>query len=149
MLALFALGSLVSGLAYGAVQWHAPPGRRFAVAVALLGAGTLPLALASSIPVLAAVLFVAGLGISPMVVAGFSLVEVVMPAHRLTEGLTWATSALNLGGALGAGAAGAAVDAAGGQRAFLVSVACGAAAVAVVLAGTRWLRTPAPTGVLS
>lgn len=137
VLALFAFGSMVAGLAWGTVHWQGPGGRRFVVAVVLLAAGVVPFALATSILVLALVMAVAGLAISPMIVSGFGLVEETVPNARLTEGLTWATTGVGLGVAIGAGAAGFVIDAAGARPAFLVTLACGASAATIVLLGAR------------
>lgn len=137
VLALFAFGSMVAGLAWGTVHWQGPGGRRFVVAVVLLAVGVVPFALATSILVLALVMAVAGLAISPMIVSGFGLVEETVPNARLTEGLTWATTGVGLGVAIGAGAAGFVIDAAGARPAFVVTLACGASAATIVLLGAR------------
>jgi hypothetical protein len=149
VLGALALGSMLSGLAYGAMTFRASPSARFVVGVVLLGVGTLPFALVTTVPALTVVMFVAGLAISPMVVSGFGVIDATVPTARLTEGLTWVTTAINLGAAGGAAAAGAAVDAAGAHRAFIVTVAFAAAAVVLTFAGRRaLLRTPsAPTPV--
>ncbi len=149
VLALFALGSMLAGLAYGAIRWRSRPGPRFLVAVALLTAGTVPMALAPTVPVLGLVMFLAGFAISPMIVAGFALVEVLVPPGRRTEGLTWAITGLNLGVAGSAAVAGIAIDAYGAQRAFLVAVACGVVAVTIAVTGARELVRDAPPGVSS
>jgi predicted MFS family arabinose efflux permease len=141
VLAIFAFGSMVAGLGYGAVRWRAPAGRRFVVAALLLSVGVVPFAFATTLPVLAVALGVAGLAISPMIVAGFALVQETVPAARLTEGLTWTTSGIQLGASAGAALSGPAIDRYGAHPAFGVSVAFAAAAVAVVAAGAAVVRT--------
>jgi MFS family permease len=140
VLATWAFGSLLAGLAYGAVQWRVPAGRRFLLAVLVLAAGVAPLLLVQSLPQLAGFLFVAGFAISPMIIGGNGVVQELVAPSRLTEGLTWVASAIGVGMAVGAAIAGAAVDAFGAQRAFAVPVYSGAVAAAIVLAGARWLR---------
>jgi predicted MFS family arabinose efflux permease len=137
-----ALGSMISGLAYGAMTLRSPAARRFVVAVLLLAAGTVPFALVTGVVALGVALFVAGLAISPMVVSGFGLVETLVAPSRLTEGLTWLTTTINLGAAAGAATAGAAVDRFGAHRAFLVTVCFGAASALLALAGRTTLSRP-------
>lgn len=139
VLAAFALGSMLAGLGYGAVQWRSRLQYRFLAAVALLAAGTVPMALAGSVPVLTAVMFLAGFAISPMVVAGYALVGVLAPTGRLTEALAWTTTGINIGYAGLVAVSGIAIDAYGASRAFLVTVACGVVSVGIALTGRRWL----------
>ena len=143
VLAVYALGSLLAGLAYGTVAWRAGAGRRFALGGLGFAAGVGLLALVSALDaldrvvVLAALLFVAGSAISPMLIAGTALVgELVAPA-RLTEGLTWISTSLGLGVAAGAALGGAWVDAAGARSALVLPALCGALAAAVVVAAWR------------
>jgi MFS family permease len=144
VLASFALGSLIAGLGYGAIHWRTPPGRRYLFGVALLSVGVVPVALVTSVPALVVVMFLAGFAISPMIIAGNALVQDIVPARRLTEGLTWVSTAIGLGTAVGAAVSGATIDAYGAHRAFLVTVAAGLLATATALVGARWLRPPAP-----
>lgn len=145
VLALWALGSAVSGLAYGAVRWRGALPRRFLLTVVLLAAGTLPLTLVGSLGALAAVMLLVGVTISPVMVAGNALVERVVPASRLTEGLSWVTSGLGLGYAALTTLSGPVIDAHGASRAYLLTLACGVLSVAVTGAGMRWLTPGRPT----
>lgn len=135
VLGTFAFGSMLSGLAYGAIRWRAGARKRFALAVVALAVGTLPFAFVTTLPLLGGVMFLAGLAISPMIVAAFGLVEEVLPSSRLTEGLTWCTTSLNLGVAGGTALCGPLIDAHGASRAFLVTTGCGIAAALVALLG--------------
>lgn len=148
VLALYALGSLLAGLVYGVVQWRTSSERRFVLVVALLAVGTVPMTLAGSLPVLAAAMFLAGLAISPVIVTGYALVESLVPAGRLTEGLTWATTGLSLSYAASTAVAGMVVDAYGARRAFLLPLACGLVAAGVAVCGRRRLRSPSPAPAL-
>jgi predicted MFS family arabinose efflux permease len=73
-----------------------------------------------------------------------SIVERLVPAHRLTEGMTWLLAGLNVGVAMGAAGAGQIVDIAGARAGFGVAVT-GAALVVIT---TLWVhqRLPATTG---
>ena len=89
LLALFATGSMLAGLAYGAREWRAPPDFRFLVAMAALCAGTLPILFADGILAMALSVAVAGVGIAPALIASSTLVEELVPRASLVEGLTW------------------------------------------------------------
>jgi MFS family permease len=143
VLALFATGSLVAGLWYGTVRWRVPVHRRFVAGVVLLAAATLPLPLASGVAVLAALVFAGGFAISPALIAGFGLLDRLVPERVRTEGLAWFSTGIGVGLAVSSSITGQVVDAAGGRTALGVTVASGLFAVSVVLAGARWLR-PAP-----
>jgi predicted MFS family arabinose efflux permease len=112
-----------------------------------MAAALLPLPFIGSVPILAVVMFVAGLAISPTLIAGFSLVESEVPASRLTEGLAWISTALNIGVALGAAVAGPVVDAAGASPGYLVALTGGLLATAACLIGSALDRTMARESV--
>ena len=88
MLALFATGSMLAGLAYGASEWRTPPGLRFLLATAALCVGTVPILLADGIVAMALSVAIAGVGIAPALISSSTLVEVMVPRAALTEGLT-------------------------------------------------------------
>jgi predicted MFS family arabinose efflux permease len=140
ILAGFAFGSLLAGLGYGSVQWRWGAGRRFRLGVVLLAAGVWPVLLVQNLPQMAAIVFVAGFAISPMLISGNALVQELVDPARLTEGLTWMVSGIGIGVSAGAALAGAMVDAVGAQHAFAVPVAAGTLAAVLVLACSRWLR---------
>ena len=140
VLAVFALGSLLAGLGYGSVQWQWPAGRRFRLGVVLLALGVVPLLFVQSLPQMAGVVFIAGFGISPMLISGNALVQELVEPTRLTEGLTWTVSGIGIGVSAGAALAGAGVDAVGAQGAFAVPVSAGILAAVLVLLCSRWLR---------
>ena len=87
-------------------------------------------------------LFVAGLTIAPTMVTTMALVEQHVPRAKLTEGMTWTSTGLAVGVALGSSAAGWVVDAAGAGRGYAVP---GAAGVARGAGGVPRLP-PAPAG---
>lgn len=133
LLAVWAVGSLLSGIVVGSLR----PGRarwQFRVGAVALTGTMATTTLAGSPPVLATLLFCSGFAISPTMIASVALVEQTVPSTRLTEGMTWMTTGLAVGIAPGAAATGAVVDAAGASASFWVPVAGGA--VAAVLAWT-------------
>jgi MFS family permease len=144
VLALLAGGSLLSGLGYGAVTWRTPSARRFVLGVTVLALLTGPLLFAPAVPALAALVFVAGFAISPALIAGFGLLEQLVPAPSRTEGLAWFSTGLGLGLAAAASLAGQVVDASGARAAFGVTVAAGALAALVAMAGARTFSRAGP-----
>lgn len=144
VLATYSLSSLASGLLYGTVSWRAGPTRRFVVAVVVFALGALPLLAVPSVGWLFAALFLSGFTISPVLIAGSALVQQAVAASRLTEGLTWVSTALGVGVAAGAAASGSWVERSGAASALAVPViaAVGAAAIALVVTprGARPVR---------
>jgi MFS family permease len=122
VLAAIALGSGVSGLAYGAVGWRADLLDRFRVQALVFA--VLPAALLATVnvPVLAVASFVLGIGIAPALIAAFGLVQEIVPARALTEGLSWISTGLNVGYGAGAALVGGIADAQGARGAFLLVV---------------------------
>ena len=139
VLASFALGSLLAGVAYGSVSWRWPAGRRFVLGVVMLAVGVVPVMLVEEVVLLAVVVFVAGFTISPMLISGNALVPELVAPGRLTEGLAWVSTAIGVGVSAGSAVSGVLVDAVGAHRAFVVPVAAGALAAVVALAGSRSL----------
>ena len=78
----------------------------------------------------------AGVGIAPTLISGFSLVERMVPAAAVTEGLTWATTGLVVGFSVSTWLAGRLVDSAGVPWAFSVATVSGALALL-----SCWRRT--------
>lgn len=140
LLALVAAGSFLAGLIYGTRGWRWPLDKRFLASVVVLWAGTIPLVFASSVALMAPAAALAGVAIAPTLIAGFTLVQRLVPSGALTEGLNWTITALGVGAAGGAWTAGLIADSAGGRTAFLVAVAAGAAAVIVAACGRSSLR---------
>jgi MFS family permease len=141
LLALVAGGSLLAGLAYGTRGWRWPLDKRFVASVIVLCAGTVPLALAPSVALMAPAATLAGVAIAPTLIAGFTLVQKLVPSEALTEGLNWTITALGAGAAVGACTAGLIADSAGGRIAFLVAVVAGGTAVIMAAWGRASLHT--------
>ena len=140
VLAVFALGSMIAGLTYGARHFTSPASRRFVIGMAALGPGVSLFLLADSLWVLAIVMFVAGLAIAPTVITGNGLVQDMVGRHQLTEALTWVGTSIGIGASLGASVAGARVDAAGADAGFLITVGAAWFATLLTLAASRTLR---------
>lgn len=133
ILACFAAGSLISGLIYGSQNWVKPVNTRFVIGAIALGIGVIPLMFITSVPVLAAVMFIAGFAIAPTLISGNALVQEFVAPGRLTEGLTWVGTALGIGVALGSSAAGSIIDEFGARGGFASSAVAAALVVALTL----------------
>ncbi len=134
LLAVWALGSLVAGLASGAIAWRQGPLVRLRWGALGMVAAMAPLVLVPSIPVMGLVLLVGGLAISPTLIAAMSLAERVLPATRLTEGMMFLQTGIALGLAPGAALAGVVIDEVGASEAYLVSFGGGLLALVAALA---------------
>ncbi|WP_030799111.1 MFS transporter [Streptomyces sp. NRRL S-337] len=140
VLAVYALGSCVAGAVFGLLHLKGHPSRRWVIGVCAMAVSMVPLQLVGSLPLLAVALFVAGLSIAPTMVTTMALVEEHVPRSKLTEGMTWTSTGLAVGVALGSSAAGWVVDAAGAERGYLVPGASGVLAALVAFAGYHRLR---------
>ncbi|MFC9650630.1 MULTISPECIES: MFS transporter [unclassified Streptomyces] len=145
VLAVYALGSCLAGVVFGLLHLTGPPARRWLVGICVMALSMIPLQLAGNLPFLAVALFVAGLSVAPTMVTTMALVEAHVPRTKLTEGMTWTSTGLAVGVALGSSAAGWVVDAAGAEAGYGVPVAAGAAAAVVAFLGFRRLRGPVPS----
>jgi MFS family permease len=144
VLAIWGLGSLVGGLVYGALHRSIP-------AFLLLGAlsvATIPMAFAPSVWPLAALAFLSGLPCAPTIIATVDQVSRIVPEAARGEAMGWHGSFMTAGSALGAPAAGVAIDHWGWGAGF-VGVSLVGLGVAVVGAGAththRRLRAQAMT----
>ncbi len=145
VLGTYALGSAVGGLWYGSRHWHAPLERRFVITLGCMAAGVMTFWFQPSLATMVGVIFVAGLTISPTLIAGYGLIERQSPADRRTEGMSWLSSAISVGVAAGSPVAGHLIDAHGASWGYLFAAGCGLAALATALAGRGRLR-PGPAG---
>ena len=126
---------MILGIVIGAMKLKMPLARQFAIAIAVVAATTLLLPFVGSVPMLALALFTSGVAISPTFITAFGLVERRVPPAKLTEGITWVSTGIGIGMAIGSFASGSVIDAFGASNGFWVSVAAGAIAVATALAG--------------
>ena len=83
-------------------------------------------------------------GIAPTLITGYSLIDQLAPPQRRTECMTWLSSAIGVGLAIGAPAAGRLIDLSGARAGYLLAAAFGAAVFVTGLAGLGRLRTPPP-----
>lgn len=144
LLAVYAGGSFVAGLIFGARHWSTPLFRRIQILLALVLVTAAPMALAPNIATLALVLLLAGVAVSPTLITLVALVEDLVPAARLTEGMVIETTGAAVGITAGSAVAGWLIDRSGAHTAYLVPVAGSALALLTALLGSRWLRPGDP-----
>ena len=149
LLALCSVGGVVGGLVYGRRSWSLPLGRRLTL-LAVAGAGCYALpALAPLLPVAAPALLAAGAFGDTLLITSYLLVDERVPEGVRTEAGAWVNTGYNLGSALGSGAAGVLLDAAGHRAVLLTAAAvAGAGALGAVASGRGTLHSPpaAPWG---
>ena len=143
VLAVYALGSCLAGMVFGLLHFSGRASRRWLLGICAMAFSMIPLQLAGSLPLLAVALFVSGLAVAPTMVTTMALVEAHVPRTNLTEGMTWISTGLAVGVALGSSAAGWVVDAAGARAGYAVPAAAGAVAAVVAFLGYRRLLQPA------
>lgn len=136
MLAIWAFGSLVSGIVSGAVQPRAGNAARFRWGMLALGLSMLPLPFVDGFATFAVFLFLSGFAISPTLIAGCALFRQAVPASRITEGITWFSTGLGAGLAPGAVLVGIVVDRFGASASFWVPAAAALLGAAVALASS-------------
>ncbi|MEU5099133.1 MFS transporter [Streptomyces sp. NPDC020996] len=144
VLALYAAGSCVAGIVFGLLRFKGAAARRWLLGVCATAVSMIPLLLVGNLPFLAVALFVSGLSIAPTMITTMSLVEEHVPRAQSTEGMTWVSTGLAVGVALGSSVAGWVIDAAGARAGYGVPAVSGAVAVTVGFLGYRRLSRPAP-----
>jgi MFS family permease len=138
LLALWAVGSMVGGLAFGGSGAGRPAERRLVGLLGLVAAGIAVLALVTGRLQLGAGMVAAGLGIAPAIACLYLLIDRLAPQGTVTEAFTWVNSAFGTGIAAGNASGGALVHRAGTDAVFLLAAAAVVAAALLVR-----LRRPA------
>lgn len=139
LLAVWALGSLISGVISGGLAFRRDAATRYRLGILALALLMLPLPLVDGLLPLGVLLFLAGFAISPTMIAAMSWIESAVPAGRLNEGMTVFTTGLVAGIAPGAAVVGVVIDAYGASASFWVPAAAGltGAAIAFATSGRR------------
>jgi len=121
-LSAYALGSLLTGIAYGLGYWKTPLPRQLVLVSGLFVLTTLPYFFITNIWNLTLVCFIAGATCSPSIIIALGLVENLVPKDRLTESMTWALVSPTIGMAGGFALTGWIVDKIGPEQAFYITV---------------------------
>jgi len=132
MLGAFSLGSLMAGVAAGAMVWRHGPLPRARTGIGILAAGTVSLPFLPGLVVVTIALFLTGTALAPTLIALFSLIEASVPRERLNEAMGFVQTGMSAGIAPGAWLAGVVADDHGGSAAYWV---CTVSALLAALAG--------------
>jgi MFS family permease len=141
ILGTYALGSATGGLWYGSRQWRAAVEKRFALTLTLTVLGVATFWAQPNLVTLTCGIYLCGLTIAPTLIAGFSLLEAQAKPGRRTEAMSWLSSGIAVGLAVGASVVGFVIDAHGPRLGYAFAALCGAACAVTCLAGLRRLRT--------
>ncbi|CAN5192487.1 MFS transporter [soil metagenome] len=139
LLAVWALGSAVGGLWFGAKHLRMSLPRQYRWGLLAIAIGFTPLAAAQNLWMMGGLLFLAGTAIAPVITVQNSLIAELAPARATTEAFTWLTTVVFGASALGAAAAGLLVERSGGVVLVLLLAALSAFAAAGIasVAGGR------------
>ena len=140
ILGTYALGSATGGLWYGSRQWRAAGENRFALTLTLTVLGVATFWAQPNLVTLTCGIYLCGLTIAPTLIAGFSLLEAQARPGRRTEAMSWLSSGIGVGIAVGASVVGFVIDAHGPRLGYAFAALCGAASAVTCLAGLRRLR---------
>ncbi|WET77010.1 MFS transporter [Amycolatopsis sp. QT-25] len=133
VVSVYAVGSAISGLVFGTLKLAVTPPRLLLIGTAGTAASVMPLLVVDGVVSLCAVVFVAGFFFSPTMIVVMGMIEKIVPAEKLTEGMTWAITGLSIGVALGAAVSGEIVDRFGPDGGFAVAVAAGGLIILIAL----------------
>lgn len=144
--AIWALGSLIAAFINGVQHWKISAKSRYIFFTIALAIFTLPLLLAAklfpgNLLMLSIALFLNGIFIAPLIVAGYTAAENLVEENQVTETLAWILSGLILGGALPGAITGHIIDTTGAQTAFIVPViAMGISILTLIFYFKVWLN---------
>ena len=144
--AIWALGSLIAAFINGAQHWKISAKSRYIFFTIALAIFTLPLLFAAklfpgNLLMLSIALFLNGIFIAPLIVAGYTAAENLVEENQVTETLAWILSGLILGGALPGAITGHIIDTTGAQTAFIVPViAMGISILTLIFYFKVWLK---------
>jgi MFS family permease len=140
LITVWALGSVIGGLWYGARTWRSSVEKRFLILMVLLALGSAPLPFAPSIGVMGVLLLFTGFALAPLATTEYALVARLAPAGTQTEAYSWQIVANVMGAAAGSLIAGLLAEVVSVEWALATAgIACAAGGV-VAVAGRRTLR---------
>jgi hypothetical protein len=111
LVAVWSAGSILGGLWYSGRTFRTPPHRQYGILMCANVFGFGSLLLATDLPTLGVLLFLAGLVISPTTAVEYTLVTALAPPGTETEVFTWSGTAVYLGFAGSSALAGSALSA--------------------------------------
>ncbi|MDP9026480.1 MAG: MFS transporter, partial [Actinomycetota bacterium] len=141
LLGVWALGSVMSGVVFGAVRWRVSVRRRLLIGSVGIALGACLTALASgSLATLGVALFIAGLANSPTLISGNALVPALVSSRSRTEAFTWLSVIIFAGIAVGSPVAGVLSDRLGPPAALAAAAGAGLLVACLGIASQRLIR---------
>jgi MFS family permease len=137
LVALWALGSLLGGVAFAIANTGASMVTRYRALLIALALCQAPLILARSLPAAVALALLAGIAIAPLFTCLYALVGRLAPTGTETEAFAWTSTALIGGAAIGLAAGGALSAQLGIGAPFLLSLA-----ITLAAAASTWILLP-------
>jgi MFS family permease len=145
---VISLGSCLGGLAWGARTWQAPKARLFVLSALVMGLMVMTFWFPATPWQRAGWGFFIGATFAPSMINANALVEGLVPAGRLTSGLSYVGAAIGIGAALGAPLGGRLIDIGGYRYGVACEAATGALLIVCTLLAAPCLRPrPASPGV--
>lgn len=143
LIALWAVGSAIGGLAYGAREWVRPMPQRWIALTAALWLLLLAPVLSDSVLAMALLVIPAGACIAPTLATGAQLMGTLAPPGMSTEAYAWGSTAIVIGFASGSAIGGALVEASDWRAPVLLATAAAAVGAGVAVARRATLVRPA------
>ncbi|WP_131913831.1 MFS transporter [Celerinatantimonas diazotrophica] len=140
ILAAYALGSMVAGLVFGLIRVKIPMENQLLISAIATAVTILLPAISPNVVVMTGTAFVAGMSFAPTVVIVMNLCSLILPPAKLTEGLTWVSTGIGCGVALGGTISGRVIDTFGARAGFSVPVLAGIVVLLAAFWGMRILR---------
>ncbi|MFM2477583.1 MFS transporter [Celerinatantimonas sp. MCCC 1A17872] len=140
ILAAYAFGSMVAGLVFGLVRVKIPMENQLLISAIATSVTIILPAISPNVMIMTGAAFIAGMSFAPTVVIVMSLCSLILPSSKLTEGITWVSTGLGCGVALGGMLSGRVIDSFGARAGFCVPVLAGFVVVFAAILGMRVLR---------
>jgi MFS family permease len=148
VLAGFAAGSMVAGITFGAVRSGLAFETQLLIgAVFTAVATTLPI-FAPNVYWLTGLLFITGMSFAPTLIVVMNIGTKILPPGKITEGLTWLSTGVSVGIAMGGATAGLVIDHFGTRAGFGVAIGAGLLMLTAVLTGLRTLQATSASEVI-
>ena len=120
LLAIWAFASALAAIATGAIKFKSTPAKRFIYFLTALILLSITLLFATKIWELALALFITGFCVSPILVAGLTVIEKEVPESQITEGIAIVTMGFPIGSAVAASVSGHFLDLTSAHQTFII-----------------------------